>query len=164
MAEAVAGCTICRGPEGDPELERVQVWEDRLWRLTTTLEGEVVGFSYLEPKRHVPHITDLSGDEARTLGSVLSRTTSALRNATGAQLVYVYLFGGGIPHLHIHLAPHRSGDALNDSFIRGEQTQTKLPSGATRIVSRDFPPLPACQHERARERIRQELAKSNSKR
>jgi len=163
MGEAVAGCVICRGPEGDPELGRVQVWEDRLWRLTTALEGEVAGFSYLEPKRHVPHITDLDGEEARTLGDVLARTSAAIRNAAGAELVYAYVFGGGIPHLHIHLAPHRSGDALNDSFIRGEQTQTKLPSGATMIVSRDFPPLPAAQHERVRERIRQELAKSDGK-
>jgi diadenosine tetraphosphate (Ap4A) HIT family hydrolase len=160
MVEPVAECTICRGPGGDPELERVQVWEDRLWRLTTALEGEVAGFSYLEPKRHVPHITDLDGEEARTLGEVLARTSTAIRNATGAELVYVYVFGGGIPHLHIHLAPHRSGDALNDSFIRGEQVQTKLPSGATRIVSRDFPPLPVARHEQIRERIRQELAKS----
>jgi len=163
MAEAVAGCVICRGSEGDPELERVRVWEDRLWRLSTTLNGEVLGFSYLEPKRHIPYITDLDGEEARTLGDVLARTSSAIRTATGAELVYVYVFGGGIPHLHIHLVPHRSGDALNDSFIRGEQTRVKLPSGATRIVSHDFPPLPVSQHEWVRERIRQELAKSSGK-
>jgi len=163
MGETVPGCTICRGREGDSELERVQVWEDRFWRLTTALEGEVAGFSYLEPKRHVPHITDLDGEEARTLGDVLARTSTAIRDATGAELVYLYVFGGGVPHLHIHLAPHRSGDALNDSFLRGEQTQTKLPSGATRIVSRDFPPLPVAQHERVRERIRQELSKSGGK-
>jgi len=163
MAEAVAGCVICRGPEGDPELERIQVWEDPLWRLSTVLKGEVLGFSYLEPKRHVPHITDLDGEEARTFGTILARTSAALRNATGAEVVYVYVFGGGIPHLHLHLAPHRSGDALSDSFIRGEQTQTKLPSGATMIVSRDFPPLPVAQHAQVRERIRQELAKPAGK-
>jgi diadenosine tetraphosphate (Ap4A) HIT family hydrolase len=158
MVDRVSGCIICKGPEGDPVLERVQVWEDRLWRLTTALEGEVVGFSYLEPKRHIPHITDLDGEEARTLGSVLARTTSAIRDATDAEVVYAYVFGGGIPHLHIHLAPHRSGDALNDGFLRGEVTQTKLPSGATKIVSRDFPALPPSQHEQTRERIRRELA------
>ena len=159
----VAGCTMCLGPEGDAELERVQVWEDRLWRLTTVLEGEVAGLSYLEPKRHVPHITDLDGEEARTFGEVLARTSSAIRRATGAELVYVYVFGGGIPHLHLHLAPHRSGDALNDSLIRGRQSETKLPNGATRIVSLDFPPLPVAQHARVRNQIRQELAKQSEK-
>jgi len=153
MAESVPGCTLCRGPEGDKELERVEVWEDRLWRLTTALEGELAGFSYLEPKRHIPHITDLDGDEARTFGAVLARTTRALRDATGSEVVYIYVFGGGIPHLHLHLAPHRRGDPLNDRMIRGELIETHLPSGATSFVSREFPQLPASQHEAVRERI-----------
>ncbi len=41
-------------------------------------------------------------------------------------LVYVYVFGGGAPHLHIHLAPHRPGDALNDRMIKGEVVVEKL--------------------------------------
>jgi len=116
-------------------------------------EGEIAGFSYLEPKRHVPHITDLEGDEARTLGPVLALVTRALREATEAEVVYLYVFGGGIPHLHIHLAPHRSGDALNDRMIRGEVTETHLPNGATWFVSKEFPPLPASVHSQVRERL-----------
>jgi diadenosine tetraphosphate (Ap4A) HIT family hydrolase len=161
MAEETTACAICLGPEGDPGLDRIQVWEDRVWRLTTALSGEVAGFSYLEPKRHVPHVTDLNGEEAQTLGTVLAQTTRAIRDASGAELVYVYVFGGGVPHLHLHLAPHRDGDPLNAQMIRGEVIETKLPSGATGIVSRDFPQLPPIQHEQVRERIRQELAASS---
>lgn len=150
-------CVICRGSSGDAELGRIQVWEDPFWRLTMAAEGEVAGFSYLEPKRHVPHITDLQGDEARTLGPVLSRVTRALKEATDAQVVYVYVFGSGIPHLHVHLAPHREGDALSDRMIRGEVMETRLPSGATALVSKDFPPLPASVHSRVRERVRRSL-------
>jgi diadenosine tetraphosphate (Ap4A) HIT family hydrolase len=102
----------------------------------------VLGFSYLEPKRHIPHITDLDGEEAQTLGQVLGRVTQALRDETGAQLVYIYVFGGGIPHLHFHLAPHRPNDPLNAQIIRGEVTMEQLPSGAGRSTSKDFPPLP----------------------
>lgn len=153
MVEGVSSCTLCRGPEGDKELERVQVWEDRLWRLTTAREGELLGFSYLEPKRHIPHITDLAGEEAGTLGTVLARATSALRDATGAEVVYIYVFGDGIPHLHLHLAPHRRGDPLSDRMIRGEVIETQFPSGATSFVSRDFPQLPVSEHELVRERL-----------
>lgn len=152
-------CALCRGTDGDKELGRVQVWEDELWRLTTSSEGELLGFSYLEPKRHVPYITDLDGEEARTFGQVLGRTTRALKAATRADLVYVYVFGGGIPHLHVHLAPHREGDPLNSSIIRGEVVETKLPSGVTAIASRDFPPLPSTQHEEVLAKIRQELSR-----
>ncbi|MFN8475859.1 MAG: HIT family protein [Anaerolineae bacterium] len=151
-------CLICRGAAGDPELGRIQVWEDDLWRLTVSLESEVPGFAYLEPKRHIPHITDLDGDEARTFGGVLARVSRALRDETGAELVYVYVFGGGIPHLHVHLAPHRAGDALNENMIRGEIVAEKLDSGAVRYVSRDFPPLPEAELRAVADRVRHRLA------
>ncbi len=135
-------CVICRGAAGDAELHRIQVWEDPLWRLTLSLEAEVLGFSYLEPKRHIPHITDLAGEEARTFGEVMARVAQVLREETGAELVYVYIFGGGVPHLHVHLAPHRPNDALNTQMIRGEVITEELASGAERYISREFPPLP----------------------
>ena len=140
----VRGCQLCLGVDGDPDMMRVQVWDDELWRLTTSIgPGDCTpGFSYLEPKRHIAHITDLDGPEAATFGAVIARCTSALKDATGCQLVYVYVFGGGIPHLHLHLAPHVDGDALNDALLRGEFEARKLPSGATAMISKDFEALP----------------------
>lgn len=160
MAVSRIPCALCRREDGDKELMRVQVWEDDLWRVTTASEGEVLGFSFLEPKRHIPHVTDLNGEEARTFGEVLGRTTRALKTSTRADLVYVYIFGGGIPHLHVHLAPHREGDALSSSMIRGEVVETRLPSGATTVASREFPPLPVSQHREVLAKIRQELART----
>jgi diadenosine tetraphosphate (Ap4A) HIT family hydrolase len=136
-------CRLCLGPSNDPELGRVQVWEDELWRLTTSVgPGDPsAGFSYLEPKRHVPHITDLEGDEAASFGGVLARCTRALKAATGADVVYVYIFGGGVAHLHVHLAPHREGDAYSDTIIKGEVEA--IPSPGTRDSSaRTIPLLP----------------------
>lgn len=150
-------CAICRGPAGDPELLRVQVWEDRLWRLTMSTSGVTTGFSYLEPKRHIPHVTDLDGEEAQTLGGVLAQVTSALQEATGSELVWIYVFGGGIPHLHLHLAPHRAGDALNAQMIRGQVEERKLPSGASEVISLDFPELPADEIAEVIERTRRLL-------
>jgi diadenosine tetraphosphate (Ap4A) HIT family hydrolase len=59
MTDSKSGCVLCRGIAGDAELLRIQVWEDSLWRVTMSLEAEILGFAYLEPKRHIPHITDL---------------------------------------------------------------------------------------------------------
>lgn len=151
-------CPMCRGAAADGELERVQVWEDGLWRLTVSLASEVPGFAYLEPKRHVGFITELDGAEAATFGAVLAHCTRALKAAAGAEIVYVYIFGDGVPHLHAHLAPHRAGDALSDRMIRGEATEEKLPSGMTRITSRDFPPLPPEQLRAVADRVRAGLA------
>ena len=158
MVETREDCLLCRGADGDAALERVQVWEDALWRVTVSLCAEVPGFAYLEPKRHIPHITDLDGEEARTFGEIMARVTRALRDETGAELVYVYVFGGSIPHLHVHLAPHRPNDALNDQLIRGESVVEHLESGIVRITSKEFPPLPEEEQRAVADRIRRRLA------
>jgi diadenosine tetraphosphate (Ap4A) HIT family hydrolase len=159
MPDAAETCLICRRVDGDREFERFQVWEDRYWRLTISLSAEVLGFAYLEPKRHIPYIADLDGPEAQTFGEVLARTAKVLREETGAELVYVYVFGGGIPHLHVHLAPHRTGDALNSQMVRGELQEEQLPSGVTRFVSATFPPLPEHELRAVGERVGQRLAR-----
>ncbi|HSH21165.1 MAG TPA: hypothetical protein VK992_00930 [Candidatus Caenarcaniphilales bacterium] len=116
--------------------------------------GYTRGFGYLEPKRHIPHITDLDGEEATTFGAVLARVTSALKRAAEAELAWVYIFGGGIAHLHVHLAPHRAGDALNSQIIRGAVETEKLPSGAGRTRSLEFEELPAEEIRSVIERAR----------
>jgi diadenosine tetraphosphate (Ap4A) HIT family hydrolase len=108
----MAECMLCDPAAADREFSRSRLWEDELWRLSAVLAGPVAGFAHLEPKRHIPFITDLDGDEAASLGTVLQRVTSALRTAAAAEKTYVYVFGDHVPHLHLNLAPHVAGDAL----------------------------------------------------
>ena len=105
-------CLLCDVTRADAEFSRQRVWEDDLWWLSVVLRGAVPGFSHLEPKRHIPFLPDLDGEEAATLGPVLARCTAALKAATGADKVYVYVFGDRVPHLHLNLAPHVDGDGL----------------------------------------------------
>lgn len=151
-------CVICAGQEGDETLHRIEVWRDALWRLTLSLDAEVLGFAYLEPLRHIASIADLDGPEAPSFGATIARVCQVLKQATGAELVYVYIFGGGVAHLHVHLAPHREGDPLNSQMIRGEIVSEKLPNGFERFLSREFPALPEAEQRRVAEEVRRELA------
>ncbi|NJM92345.1 MAG: hypothetical protein HC861_06715 [Rhodospirillaceae bacterium] len=153
-------CPMCRGAAADEELERIEVWQDAHWRLTVSVSSEVAGFAYLEPKRHIRTITELDGPEAATFGPALARSTAALKDATGAVVVYVYIFGDGVPHLHLHLAPHRPGDALSDQMIRGELVEEKLPNGMTRFSSSTFPPLPREQLTQIADQVRHKMSAS----
>ena len=139
MSESEPDCAICAGPAGDEELGRTEVWRDEHWRLSMSVSGEVLGFAYLEPIRHIPYLADLDGPEAQTFGPAIARSAHALREATGAPLVYAYVFGGGIPHLHVHLAPNRGDGVLNTAIITGEFEERKLPSGATEFTSLTHP-------------------------
>ena len=136
-------CLLCRPEAADRELGRVEVWQDRLWRVTVSLVAPVLGFSYLEPRRHIAYITDLSGEEAETLGTILARVTSTLRKAMEADLVSVNVFGERHPHLHLNLAPHRAGDGL---------------TGAPGMLMLNAAPVPRAASETAAERIRRALA------
>lgn len=136
-------CLLCRPEAADRELGRIEVWQDRLWRVTVSLVAPVLGFGYLEPKRHIPYITDLSGEEAETLGATLARVTSTLRLATDADLVYVNVFGERHAHLHFNLAPHRPGDGL---------------TGGPGVIHLNAPPIPRATLGAMAKRIRRELA------
>jgi diadenosine tetraphosphate (Ap4A) HIT family hydrolase len=153
------GCKLCQAGEIDAELGRVEVWADDLWRLTTSVgPGDpTAGFSYLEPRRHVPHITDLAGEEAATFGGVIARCSEALRQATGAEVVYVYIFGTGIPHLHVHLAPHHEGDAYSDAILKGDVEQIPTEAGYTRLICKDFPELPEPELRAVADRVHELL-------
>ncbi len=136
-------CPLCAGPEMDEALMRTEVWSDDLWRLTTIRVGEVAGFSYLEPRRHITDITELDGPEAASFGRVIARASAAIKEATGASLVYVYVFGDGVPHLHVHLAPHRNdGSPLVNDMIKGARHKVQLPTGEEIWASDRYPLQP----------------------
>ena len=132
----------------------MRVWEDGLWRLSTLTHGQVPGFSFLEPKRHVRYVEELDGDEAATFGAALARVSAALKEAAGAERVFVYLFGGGIPHLHLHLAPHVEGDALSATILRGDVETKPGPGGTTLLLATDFPVPPRSTMREVAERAR----------
>jgi diadenosine tetraphosphate (Ap4A) HIT family hydrolase len=136
----------------------VRVWEDGLWRLSALTHGQVPGFSFLEPKRHVRYVEELDGEEAATFGSVLARSSAALKEAAGAERVFVYVFGGGIPHLHLHLAPHTEGDALSATILRGEVETKPGPGGTTLLLATDFPVPPRSTMREVAARARELLA------
>lgn len=137
----MSDCLICAGPVGDAELGRVQVWENELWRVTVSLQAPVLGFSYLEPKRHIPYITDLDGPEAATLGETLAALTSTLAETTEADIVYVNVFGERIAHLHFNIAPHRAGDPLTGGAGMIAEGAHPLPAPDLRATADDLESL-----------------------
>ena len=78
---------------------------------THPLESDDAALGYLmvEPRRHAPRLGDLTDEEAATIGVVVNRLSRALRDVTGAEHVYSFVFGDGVPHLHVHVAPRYPG-------------------------------------------------------
>jgi len=119
----------------------------------------VRAFAFLEPIRHIPYLADLDGEEAATFGPAIARASAALREASGARLVYAYVFGGGIPHLHVHLAANVPEGVLETKVIAGEIQERKLPSGATELTSLEHPDLPEAETAAVIERVRELMSR-----
>jgi diadenosine tetraphosphate (Ap4A) HIT family hydrolase len=143
------------------KLRRELVWEDPHWSLTFSFDAEGPGFCYLELKRHIPDTSALDGEAAHTLGRVMSQVTAILMKETAAEQVYVYIFGGGIDHLHIHLAPHREGEALNDQIIRGELEESTSGDVIVRLSNKEIPILPEEEQRKMAHRVRRRLYESS---
>ncbi|MBM9467369.1 hypothetical protein [Nakamurella leprariae] len=107
-----AACLLCDPTAADAAFDRARIWERDGWRLSVVLRGPVAGFAHLEPVRHIPSIADLDGPEAATFGPALAAATALLRDATGAERTYGYLFGERVAHLHVNLAPVHPGGPL----------------------------------------------------
>ena len=142
----------------DHALMRTEVWSNDFWRLTSSEASEVAGFSYLEPRRHIADITELDGDEAASFGPTIAAASKAIKEATGAELVYVYVFGDGVPHLHVHLAPHRTvGSPLVSDMVKGAKHKVTLASGDEVWVSDRYPLVDRDIMEAAIDGIRRRL-------
>ena len=156
-ASEMPDCVLC-DPSGANLRAGRYVWEDELWRVWTVTAGVVPGYSFLNSKRHIPHITDIDGAEAETLGLVLRRVSSALKLVTAAEVVYLHVFGDNVAHLHIHLAPHRAGDALASQILRGPVVEERLATGVVVQRSTQYPLVPEEQMRGVADRIATELA------
>lgn len=105
MAADCYACTTGAGLATAPPREAVHV-EER-WRLAHAFDSSLPGWLVLLPRRHVTVLDDLDADESADLGRLLSSTSLALREVTGATKVYAAFFAeaDGFAHLHVHLVP-----------------------------------------------------------
>jgi histidine triad (HIT) family protein len=109
----VKDCFVCdkhRGAvevPGGPIVDDELVYASHMW----SPEGGAVylGYLFLEPKRHVPGLADLTPEEGARLGELTARLSLALRECEGAEHVYSAVIGHHVPHLHLHLAPRYPG-------------------------------------------------------
>lgn len=71
--------------------------------------GAYLGYAILETKRHVAGLGHLSPVEAKSLGAAMNVVSAALMRTLGAEHVYSFVQGDGVPHFHLHLVPRYPG-------------------------------------------------------
>ncbi len=101
-------CLVCRKHRGDIAVPGGIIYEDDLIFVSHAqlLGGEkdhYLGHVFVETKRHVPELADLTAQEAQAVGLYVSRVAKALLQTEGMEHVYSFFIGDGTPHVHVHV-------------------------------------------------------------
>ena len=104
------GCKTCalisRRDNGDAPL-----WDEILrtpfWDVVHNYETSLPGWLVLVVRRHLTSVDELTEAEAVELGSLLRRTSKALKEVVGCEKTYVIQFAEHPehPHVHFHVVP-----------------------------------------------------------
>lgn len=102
-------CYICTKHQLGDAAQGGVLYEDELVYVghIHALDGPTAyqGYLMVEPKRHVAMLGDLTDEEAARLGVLANRAAAILRRSDAIEHVYSFVFGDGVPHLHVHIAP-----------------------------------------------------------
>lgn len=120
-------CFICAKQASGDALGCGVIYEDDLVFASHIATGGdntagYLGYVFVETTRHVAGLGELGEAEAAAIGVLVNDVAAALRASEGAEHVYSYVYGDGVPHLHVHLQaryphtpleywPRRSGQA-----------------------------------------------------
>lgn len=72
-------------------------------------EVAYLGYLFVEPRRHLAELGDLTAEEAASFGRLAAAVSAALQQVTGAEHIYAAVIGHGVDHLHLHLIPRYPG-------------------------------------------------------
>jgi histidine triad (HIT) family protein len=107
-------CLVCRKHRGEVAVFGGIIFENDLISISHAqlFGGEkdhYLGHVFVESKRHVPELADLTEQEAQAVGLWISRVARALLQTENMEHVYSFFIADGVPHVHVHVIGRRPG-------------------------------------------------------
>jgi len=109
---AMEKCFICEKHNGMNDAARFHI-------ITTPLisvyhmfpeNGSVyLGHVFIETIRHIPSLAEMTIEESNEVGRFQMIISKVFKEFFDAEHIYSFVFGDGVPHLHIHLIPRYKG-------------------------------------------------------
>ncbi len=101
-------CLVCRKHRGEVNVPGGIIYENEFVIISHAhLFGDekehYLGHLFVETRRHVAGLGDLTEDEAREIGLQVSRVAKALTTILGVEHVYSFVIGDGCQHVHVHV-------------------------------------------------------------
>ncbi|MEU4621007.1 HIT family protein [Actinoplanes sp. NPDC023801] len=122
---AMEECLICAKHRGEGSLGGIRVWEDEhslVFHRPVDASGTTMpGYLFVESRRHVPYLADLTDVEAAAIGRVVRRAAEALRAEVDAEFVFSAVAGMSHAHFHQHLFVRHRGTPAEYGWMAGDQ-------------------------------------------
>lgn len=102
------GCLICQKHRGEGPLVGPLVHRDALLVVTHRAAGSL-GYVFVETRRHVSSLDELTDSEAEAVGRVTARLARGLRAELEVEHVHSMVAGLGVAHFHQHVFVRHAG-------------------------------------------------------
>jgi histidine triad (HIT) family protein len=132
------GCFVCDKHRDLDEIlgdEHAVVSHLTLTTPAGTADDVYLGYLFVEPRRHVAQLGDLTPDEAASLGRLAAAASDGLRRSEGAEHVYAAVIGHGADHLHLHLIARYPGTPREYWWVRVDEWPGAPRGGAQEIAA-----------------------------
>ena len=101
-------CFVCRKHTGEIAIPGGIIFENELIYISHAQfwgdeKDHYLGHVFVEPKRHIAELADLTEQEAQLTGLYTSRVAKALLHTEGMEHIYTFVIGDGVPHVHVHV-------------------------------------------------------------
>lgn len=107
----MTSCPICQKHQDIKET----IYEDQDWIVSHgPLASQVLGYLYIEPKRHVENWSDFTDQELTAVGPLIKKLEAAVKMELPVDRMYVVTISEAVRHIHFHLIPR-----LHDQEIKG---------------------------------------------
>jgi histidine triad (HIT) family protein len=138
-------CLVCRKHKGEIDIPGGVIYENDLIFISHALlwgneKEHYLGHVFVESKRHVAELAELTEQEAQAIGLFTSRVAKALLQTESMEHVYAFFIGDGVPHVHIHVigrypnAPKEYWGARVDEWPEAPKgTAIEIEQVATRV-------------------------------
>jgi diadenosine tetraphosphate (Ap4A) HIT family hydrolase len=116
-------CLIC---EKHKQVEQ-PIYEDQEWMVTHGPHGsQILGYLYIEPKRHVENWSDFTEAELEKVGPLIKVLEQAVKKELNIDRVYVVTISEAVRHLHFHIIPRLEGSDVKGVALIEQATQQKV--------------------------------------
>ncbi|HZM84218.1 MAG TPA: HIT domain-containing protein [Candidatus Limnocylindrales bacterium] len=132
-------CLICAKHRGEGPLVGPMVFEDEhclVFHKPTGEDGTAfLGHLFVETRRHVPYLADLTDAEAASVGRAAARAARGLRAELHADSVFSAIVGKGVAHFHQHVFARHPGTPAEYGWMESDEWPQAPRGTATDVVS-----------------------------